>query len=535
MTGAEILLDRFDALIDSPDAVEKLRRFALRLCVTGRLTKSLPELWPEVTLGDLVDVTGGGTPSKRNAEFWEGGAIPWVSPKDMKVWEIEDSQDHVTEAAVEGSAAKRIKPGDVLIVVRGMILAHTAPAALLRVPATINQDMKALRPADGVEPDFLLRLLWGLNGDILDRVETSSHGTKRLPTDALLGLPFRLPPVEEQHQIVARVDELMALCDRLSDGLAHRDELRQRWAASTVRHVTDDAPIGGAPAWPFAEAHLDTLLAAPEAVPLVRRMVLDLAVRGDLTARTTSGMAEVSLVQRVAALKEALYEAGEIRKPKRPKAVRPSEQWFPAPQGWAWARLIDVSLKITDGAHKTPTYVEAGMPFVSVKDFSDGILDLGNTRLIPPDEHKRIRERSNPRRGDLLIARIGTIGKPVVVDTDIEFSLFVSAGMIRPAPDEVDPDFLRLVLSSGYAYRAYDEIKVGGSTHTNKLNLRDLRSLPVPMPPLEEQQAIVSKISSMSLLVDELQDQINRSRNVAENLRNTLLDGIRSASATLTA
>ncbi|MEL6612790.1 MAG: restriction endonuclease subunit S [Bacteroidota bacterium] len=230
----------FDALLATPDDAERTRALMLRLSVTGKLSDSDNASWPQVTLGDVVSVTGGGTPSKRNPEFWEGGTVPWISPKDMKVWDIYDSRDHVTEAAVEGSAAKWIEPGAVLVVVRGMILAHTFPAAILRVPATINQDMKALWPITGVDPEFLLRLIWGLNEDVLDLVETSGHGTKRLPTSSLLGLTFRLPPEVEQRRIVARADELMALCDRMESSLRQRQVGAARLLETTLAEAVTE-------------------------------------------------------------------------------------------------------------------------------------------------------------------------------------------------------------------------------------------------------------------------------------------------------
>jgi type I restriction enzyme, S subunit len=94
--------------------------------------------WPLVPLRYLVTFLSGGTPDKGKSEFWTGGSIPWVSPKDMKVDRIEDSEDHITEAALDESATQLLPVGSVLIVVRGMILAHTLPVAVTTGPVTIN-------------------------------------------------------------------------------------------------------------------------------------------------------------------------------------------------------------------------------------------------------------------------------------------------------------------------------------------------------------------------------------------------------------
>ena len=174
---------------------------------------------------------------------------------------------------------------------------------------------------------------------------------------------------------------------------------------------------------------------------------------------------------------------------------------------WPHTALESVSLKITDGTHQTPRYVEIGIPFVSVKDFSGGMLDLSNTRFITPEEHGLIYKRCDPRRGDILLGRIGTIGKAVVVDTDVEFSLFVSAALIRPDSDKILSRYLQYVLNSPICRAQFDTIKVGGATHTNKLNLKDLRLVQVPLPPLAEQKRIVAKVDELMALCDRLETQ----------------------------
>ena len=142
---------------------------------------------------------------------------------------------------------------------------------------------------------------------------------------------------------------------------------------------------------------------------------------------------------------------------------------------------------------------------MSVKDFSGGQLDFSNTRFISKDEHRELVNRCDPRRGDVLIGRIGTLGKAVVVETDREFSLFVSVGLLRPDTNKILPRFLALYLNSPTASRAYDEIKVGGGTHTNKLNLGDLKALTISTPRPDEQRRIVEKVTELMAMCDELE------------------------------
>jgi type I restriction enzyme S subunit len=177
-------------------------------------------------LRDIATIRGGGTPPKSNPYYWSG-QIPWITPKDMKARQISDSIDHITKAAVQETAAKLIEPGAVVVVVRGMILAHTFPSAVLRVRAAINQDMKALIPNGEIDAEFLCSYLWATNATIIDLVEKSTHDTRKLETEKLLAIPIPLPPIPEQRCIVAELDRLQARVFELRTAQANsRAELR---------------------------------------------------------------------------------------------------------------------------------------------------------------------------------------------------------------------------------------------------------------------------------------------------------------------
>jgi type I restriction enzyme S subunit len=254
--------ERIDELLCDPSDIAPLREAILRLAVRGRLVRQdpadepastllagramslsledepfpLPRGWAWSSVDRLGHVLGGGTPSKNDASFW-AGKIPWVTPKDMKRDLIADSQDHISEAGVAGSSVKRVPPGALLMVVRGMILAHSFPTALTTTEVTVNQDMKALVPFDGAIGRFLLLVTKGLKRDVLNVVERSTHGTCKLPTDELLGLPLPIATWAEQRRIVARVDELMDLLDRLEARLTAARAAQAAFAAAAVHRV----------------------------------------------------------------------------------------------------------------------------------------------------------------------------------------------------------------------------------------------------------------------------------------------------------
>jgi type I restriction enzyme S subunit len=253
-------------------------------------------------------------------------------------------------------------------------------------------------------------------------------------------------------------------------------------------------------------AHLDRIGDAPDAIPRLRQFILDLAVRGRLVEHNPADEPASILLNKIRAEKTRLVKQGSLkhREPSGITALNGSTVLTPL--GWVLTTLGEVTYKITDGAHKTPTYVDEGVPFISVKDFSGGALDFSNTRLIPANEHATLYKRCDPRRGDILIGRIGTLGKAVLVDTDREFSLFVSVGLIRFSHEFISPRYFRLVLNSPLLENEYNRIKVGGATHTNKLNLGDLHTVSFPLPPLAEQHRIVAKVGELMGLCNRLEE-----------------------------
>jgi type I restriction enzyme S subunit len=198
--------------------------------------RKLPGGWSWSSFALIGETLGGGTPSKAVPDFWTG-AIPWVSPKDMKIDLIEDARDHISEAAIEQSAARLIPTGALLMVVRGMILAHSFPTAITAVPVTINQDMKAIIPFTAELIAFLLLVTKGLKPEVLRLVQHSTHGTCKLLTEDLFSLPIPIPPIAEQRRIVAKVKELMQVCDKLETQLDVTKTEAGRLLESVLHHA----------------------------------------------------------------------------------------------------------------------------------------------------------------------------------------------------------------------------------------------------------------------------------------------------------
>lgn len=239
----------FDMLFTTEASIDALKQTLLQLAVMGKLVpqdsndepasvmlkryevssiKATSSGWCHVPLGKLGVVYGGATPSKAKHEYW-AGTIPWVSPKDMKRFYIDDAEDSVSENAVSETSLKIIPSGSLLMVVRGMILAHSFPVALTTCEVTINQDMKALLIPDEIK-EYMLLYLRAMKHVFVGLVDRSSHGTCKIISEKLWAASVTIPPKKEQDRIAAKVDELMALCDRMKKRIADAGALQRKLA-----------------------------------------------------------------------------------------------------------------------------------------------------------------------------------------------------------------------------------------------------------------------------------------------------------------
>ena len=185
----------------------------------------VPEDWEIVSLGSVGHWFSGGTPSMANDLFWNG-EIPWVSAKDMKVARLRDSILHVSEKAI-GNGTRIAPLGAVLIVVRGMILAHTLPVAIATRPVAFNQDMKALVVRAGIAGEFILLWLQTNAQQVLGITSESTHGTKRIPSEDLFSMKVALPRLAEQEAIAEALSDADALTESLEQLLAKKSHLKQ--------------------------------------------------------------------------------------------------------------------------------------------------------------------------------------------------------------------------------------------------------------------------------------------------------------------
>jgi type I restriction enzyme S subunit len=209
LAGQEFTIPTLDAqqrAVRVLEAVEDRRRGVERVLAETRLRKraALSEMFASfdssLELGDAAKWLSGGTPARGREEYW-GGELPWLSPKDMRVDTVAETQEWVTQ---EGASAgsRIVDPDTVFIVVRGMILAHSFPVARAGIHMAFNQDLKGLVAHDGVLPAYLFYWLQHHVKRCLNLVTDSSHGTKRVPTEAIQALAIECPSEAEQRRVV---------------------------------------------------------------------------------------------------------------------------------------------------------------------------------------------------------------------------------------------------------------------------------------------------------------------------------------------
>ena len=196
---------------------------------------------------------------------------------------------------------------------------------------------------------------------------------------------------------------------------------------------------------------------------------------------------------------------------------------FEIPQSWCWCRFSAIYRLLTDGTHNTPKYTESGVPFISVKDMSSGKLSFSNTKFISEEEHKILSARCCPEYGDLLISKVGTTGIPLIIDTDKEFSIFVSLALIKFFPNHIDSKFLIHLINSPLVQEQVkrDTRGVGNKNWV----LTAISNTLLAIPPLVEQKRIVSKIEEIMPIADKYE----KSQEALDRLNTEIYDKLKKS------
>ena len=305
----------------------------------------------------------------------------------------------------------------------------------------------------------------------------------KLNQEHLNSILVPLPPLSEQEAIVAELSKYAPLLDEY------------QLAYSEIKLLNDSFP------------------------ERLKKSILQEAVQGKLVPQDPSDEPAEALLERIRAEKQRLIKEGKIKKDKHESVIfrrdnshyekRGAEEVciddeipFEIPDGWVWCRLGSILEKLTDGTHSTPKYTDSGVPFISVKDVSSGVLSFDSAKHISESEHRELYKRCDPKRGDILLTKVGTTGIPVIVDTDEEFSLFVSVAQLRFSHSLLDENYLLLLIQSPLVQQQCTE-HTRGVGNKNWV-MRDIANTLIAIPPLAEQKRIVAFYKSITPLIQSV-------------------------------
>ncbi|NJE27529.1 restriction endonuclease [Megamonas funiformis] len=423
---------------------------------------AIPENWKWVRLGEIGIWEAGTTPSRSKSEYYINGKIPWVKTGDLTDSILKSVTENITQLALEETSLK-IKPvGSVLIAMYG---ATIGKVSILGIEATTNQACCACVTYKNIYNKYIFYYLISQRDNL--KKMGAGGAQPNISREKIIKTIMPLPPLAEQKRIVEKLDNVLANIDELK---ASEEKL------SILQKNFPDK---------------------------LKKSILQSAIQGKLTEQLATDDKVEDLLQAIKEEKERLIKEKKIKKQKPLPEITEEEIPFEIPKNWRWVRLGALSSVITDGTHKTPNYVNKGIPFISVQNISSGKYKDTKLKYITEDEHKKLICRCKPEKGDILFCRIGTLGHPYIVDLDFEFSIFVSLGLIKLINKDINV-YLKAYMDSPSFEWQINKVKVGGGTHTFKLNLKDIVNFLIPLPPLAEQKRIVEKLDKLLADIEEL-------------------------------
>lgn len=413
----------------------------------------IPESWEWVRVGDVGSWGAGATPSRSNPKFY-GGDIPWLKTGDLNDGYITEVPEFISEEALKKTSVRLNPMGSVLMAMYG---ATIGKLGILDIEATTNQACCACIPYSIIYNKYLFYFLMGQRRVY---IKMGAGGAQpNISKDKIVNSLIPLPPLEEQKRIVAKIEELMPYVEQYDKAYTEVEELNKKF---------------------------------PEDM---QKSILQYAIQGKLVEqREEDGTAE-DLYKQIQEEKKKLIKEGKIKKTKVLPEITEDEIPFDIPENWKWVRLGELLYKLTDGTHSTPKYTATGVPFISVKDISSGKMDFSNTKFISQEEHESLYKRCDPERDDILLTKVGTTGIPVIVDTDKEFSLFVSVALLKFNTELIYNKYFMYVIKAPVVQIQARE-NTRGVGNKNWV-MRDIANTILPLPPLEEQKRIVEKIEEM--------------------------------------
>lgn len=399
----------------------------------------IPMSWKWTRLEQVTYNIGNKSNQIKQREILEEGDYPVVS----------QSMNKIEGYSNEESKLLKVQPSSVII-----FGDHSKTLKLIDFDFIIGADGTKILVPITLDPDYLYYVL---DYNIINMRDRGYSRHFQFLKEKLIPVP----PIEEQKRIVAKIEELLPYVDKYDAAYSEVQELNKTF---------------------------------PEDM---QKSILQYAVQGKLVEqREEDGTAE-DLFNQIQEEKRQLIKEGKIKKTKKLPEITDDEIPFEIPASWKWVRLGDLLTKLTDGAHHTPKYTITGIPFISVKDISGGEINFANTKFISQEEHDSLYKRCNPEQDDILLTKVGTTGIPVIVDTNNQFSLFVSVALLKFNTDLLFNKYLKYAIQSPLVQTQARE-NTRGVGNKNWV-MRDIANTILPLPPFREQQRISGELDRLLL------------------------------------
>ena len=562
--NAEHLLTHFDRLADAPDAIPRLRRFILDLAVRGKLVEQDPEDEPATELLKRV--------AAEKKRLVEAGEIrkqkrlpaidepPYTLPYSWRWLPIRevtsDRGQCVPQTAFTYIDVTAIDKEKGFIANTKVLEANEAPSRARKIVRKGDVVYSCVRPyllnVAIIEDDFdplpiastafailngygfvLPRFQWIVlrSPFMVARVEEEMRGQAypAINDTDFARLPFPLPPLAEQHRIVAKVDELMALCDRLETSWKEREATRDRLATVSLARLNtpDPDPAVFQNHATFALNNLTPLTTRPDQIKALRQTILNLAVRGKLVEQDSNDEPASELLKRIAREKARLVKEGEIRKKKMSKPEPPDSLAFELPVGWAAVRFSDALTELQTGPFGSSLhqndYEMGGTPVINPASMRNGKIVPVEKMAVGENTLERL-ATFKLRAGDIVMGRRGEMGRCAVVTEQEDGWLCGTGSLILRLSRCLYPEYLAMLIGSPYV-REYLGGSAVGTTMQN-LNQSILLKMTIGLPPLAEQRRIVAKVDELMAVCDRLEASLARGEETRGRLVEAVLLGV---------
>lgn len=378
----------------------------------------------------------------------------------------------------------------------------------------------------GVNADYLSMYmrspLW--NRDIHeDSMGTTVH-TLTIARANNVVTPF--PPIKEQDRIVAKVDELMTLCDQLEQQTEASMEAHQVLVTKLLDTLTNSTDADELMQnWARISEHFDTLFTTEASIDQLKQTILQLAVMGKLVPQDPTDEPAAKLLELIAEEKAQLIKDKKIKKQKALPPITDDEKPFELPNGWGFAHMQDLCELITDGTHQTPKYTDTGRPFISAQCVKPFRFMPENCRYVSEEHYQAYIKNRTPEFRDILLSRVGAgIGEAAMIDTDLEFAIYVSTGLLKPHKSSVISEYLVLWLNSPLGRGFSERNTLGKGVSQGNLNLSLIRAFVVSLPPLQEQRRIVVQFEELSNLCNLLKERLQATQLTQLHLTDAIVE-----------